>query len=176
MEYFSSITDKDIFDDPLPEPKQYIDRPTVKGLVFNKEDKIALLWHPAENFGLLPGGGIDDAETPEEAFIRECKEEIGCDVKIESKIGTAIQLRAKDARRYEVHFFVGRVVGDTYTPTTTQEDELSIETKWMTVSEIKSQLEAQARSTSPNWYQRQFNSRTHYEAFKKFLTQSERLR
>jgi 8-oxo-dGTP diphosphatase len=169
MEYFSVLKDSDIFENPAPEPLEYIDRPTVKGLVFNSENKIAFLWHPVEKYGLLPGGGIEERETPEEAFIRECKEEIGCDVEIISKIGTAIQLRAKDGRRFVIDFFSARVVGNPYEPTTTQDDELSIELDWMTEEEMLSQLEEQSVFTSPDWYQRQFNSRTHQAALKKFL-------
>jgi ADP-ribose pyrophosphatase YjhB (NUDIX family) len=168
MEYFHSIKDSDIFENPEAEPENYTDRLTVKGLVFNNENKIALLWHPTEHYGLFPGGGIELDETEEEAFIRECKEKIGCDVVIESKIGTGVQYRAKDGRKFTIHFFVARVVGEIGKPTTTQEDELSIQTKWLTESELREQLNDQTLFKHPEWYQRQFNSHSHYAALQKY--------
>lgn len=35
---------------------------------------------------VLPGGGIDDRESPEEAALREAEEEIGCKVKLIRKV------------------------------------------------------------------------------------------
>ena len=171
MEYFHSIKDSDIFPNPYAEPESYTDRPTVKGFVLDMDNKIALIWHPTEEYGLLPGGGIEEGETAEAAFIRECKEEIGCDVEILSKVGVAVQYRAKDGRRFETHFYIAKVVGEKGLPTTTQEDELSIVTRWMSEDELKTQLEEQITFTSPEWYQRQFNSHTHHAAFKKYLAE-----
>lgn len=169
MEYFHTIKDSDIFDNPLPEPESYIDRPTVKGLVFDKDNKIALICHPTENYGFLPGGGIEQEETPEEAFVRECMEELGCDIEIISEIGTTLQLRAKDSRKFETRFYVAKVVGEKGIPTTTQEDELDVKIKWFTEEELNKQLEEQTRFKSPDWYIRQFNSHTHFAALQKYL-------
>lgn len=36
---------------------------------------------------VLPGGGIEQLETPEEAALREAKEEVGCNIQITRKIG-----------------------------------------------------------------------------------------
>lgn len=169
MKYFSVIADKDIFDEPLPEPVIYTERPTAKGIVIDADGKIALLWHPTENYGLFPGGGIERGESKEQAFLRECKEEIGCDVQILSVVGCAIQFRAKDKRKYVVYFFVAKVVGAKGSPTTIQENELGVTVKWMSKKQLTVQLKEQAGFVSDEWYNRQFNSRTHLAAFEKFL-------
>jgi ADP-ribose pyrophosphatase YjhB (NUDIX family) len=168
MEYFHSIKDSDIFENPLPEPVEYIDRPTVKGLVFDSEGKIPLLF--GNGYGLFPGGGIEEGEVSEEAFIRECKEEIGCNIEIVSKIGTAVQFRAKQQRRYVVDFFVAKVVNEKGVPTTDQVDELACEVKWLSPEEVrKSFLELINWLPQDEYYQTNFNSRTHLAALEKYL-------
>ena len=61
----------------------------VKALITNKEGKILLVkrdrkWHKeAHGKWEFPGGKIDFGETPEEACIREAKEESGVEVEID---------------------------------------------------------------------------------------------
>lgn len=168
MDYFDSLKDSDIFDTPLPEPVIYTDRPTVKGIVLDKEGKIALLY--GNGYGLFPGGGIEEDETPEGAFLRECKEEIGCDVEIVKSLGVASQLRARDARRYVIHFFVATVLGEKGEPTTTQEDELACSIKWLSEDEIEREFNALLTFLPQDaYYQTNFNARTHFAAFQKYL-------
>ena len=168
MEYFHTIKDSDIFDNPLPEPEEYIDRPTVKGLVFDSEGRIPIMY--ANGYGLLPGGGIEEGETPEQAFIRECQEEIGCNVEITSLIGAATQYRARDSRKFDTYFFIANVVGGKGMPTTTQEDEIACEIKWLTPQKVRENLlELIDWLPQDEYYQTNFNSRTHLAALEKYL-------
>lgn len=50
--------------------------------VIMKNNKVLLIWHNKLNTWLYPGGHIDENENPEDAILREVKEEIGIDVKI----------------------------------------------------------------------------------------------
>ena len=53
-----------------------------------KDDSIALM-HRIKNgreYYVIPGGGVEDNESIEEAVIREMKEEVGIDVKIIEKL------------------------------------------------------------------------------------------
>ena len=70
----------------------------------------------------FPGGGIDESEIPEEALIRETKEETGAIVEISEKIGSLNfiwgedwatsekqKLRYEKFQGEEMHFFIGKI-------------------------------------------------------------------
>ncbi|WP_433747491.1 NUDIX hydrolase [Falsibacillus pallidus] len=68
---------------------EYIFRPAVYGLMFNKEkDKIAIIQTAKDRY-FLPGGGIEKEETHEKCLKRESIEEMGMNVKINRFIGCA---------------------------------------------------------------------------------------
>ena len=67
------------FNDNDFEPTDYIDRPTVKAVILNDQDEVLLF------SGGLPGGGVEDGETNEQALARECMEEIGGTISIGKK-------------------------------------------------------------------------------------------
>lgn len=58
-------------------------RPRACAAVINNS-KILMVYHqsPSESYWTLPGGGLNGNETPEEAALREVKEETGLDVEI----------------------------------------------------------------------------------------------
>lgn len=163
MKLFSTLHDSDIFDDPVIEPIEYKVRPTAKGFVFDNEGNIALL-SVRDHYG-LPGGGVESEETFEEAFIRECKEEMGCVVEILSPVGTAEQYRAEDAKKYELTYFTAKVVGEKSIPTSTQDDESGIVVVWFSKEKTKQVLEQQLYTIPENDYPAQFNLRTHLAAY-----------
>ena len=51
-----------------------------------KEDKVLLIHHKKLDVWLPVGGHIDENETPDQALVREIKEEIGIDVEILNKL------------------------------------------------------------------------------------------
>lgn len=59
-------------------------QPAAIGIVLDPEQKDHVLWVKRRdlNIWVLPGGGIDQKETPEDAVLREIKEESGLDVKL----------------------------------------------------------------------------------------------
>ncbi|MFW1736406.1 NUDIX hydrolase [Acinetobacter sp. ULE_I001] len=53
-------------------------------VIFNENRQVLLLKATyADCAWGLPGGGLDQGETVHEALIRECQEELGCEVSIE---------------------------------------------------------------------------------------------
>ena len=72
-------------------------------------DGLQVLLHKREDFRLwaLPGGGLEDDETPEQAAIRETFEETGYHIEIEKLVGQYHRPQLNDIRTV----FLGRVVG-----------------------------------------------------------------
>ncbi len=62
--------------------------PSVTILVFDKVERILLVRHHNNDLWVAPGGMIEPNETPENAAIREMKEETNCAVKLTTTIGT----------------------------------------------------------------------------------------
>ncbi|HEY2003740.1 MAG TPA: NUDIX domain-containing protein [Candidatus Saccharimonadia bacterium] len=53
-----------------------------------KDDMLLLIERtrtPEPMYYVLPGGGVEEGETPEQAAIREMKEELGVDITVENK-------------------------------------------------------------------------------------------
>ncbi|GAB4188959.1 MAG: hypothetical protein Tsb0015_09390 [Simkaniaceae bacterium] len=61
---------------------------SVIGVIFNQEKtKVLLIKRRDIPVWVLPGGGVDAGEEPDEAVIREVHEETGYEVKINKKLG-----------------------------------------------------------------------------------------
>lgn len=62
-------------------------RKAARTVVFDREKRVAVLEVKGGMYHKIPGGGIDEGETEEEAATREALEEAGCDVKLLQKLG-----------------------------------------------------------------------------------------
>ena len=59
-----------------PNWKQFI-RPSVRGIILNDENKIAMIYSQKYHYYKFPGGGIEAGESHLETLAREVKEETG---------------------------------------------------------------------------------------------------
>lgn len=164
MEKLLILRDRDIFPDTqVSDNSQHEFRLAVKGVILDKENKLALA---GTRYSLLPGGGVEEGESLVEALIREVREEIGCDIEIIKEIAVTEEFRDKIKRHQETHFFLVNVVGEKGEPTTSQENEQDIKILWCTLDEAIKLLEGEMEDMSHESYHSCFNVRTHLAVLK----------
>jgi ADP-ribose pyrophosphatase YjhB (NUDIX family) len=148
---------------------KYEDRLAVKVILFDKDNKLALV---GTKHRLLPGGGVDEHEGDEDAAKREMREEVGCEIKIIREVAKTEEFRDKIGRHQYAHFFIAEVVGEKRTPQTTQADELGVVVEWHTLADAITILEKQKNEISFEDYNACFNVRTHLHVLKVFQENS----
>ena len=88
----------------------YPDQPVVGvGAVILEEGKIALIKRgnePARGKWTIPGGLVELAETPEQAVIRETKEEVGLDVENPILMDVVSNVDLDDAGKVKYHYVI----------------------------------------------------------------------
>ena len=81
MNLIAKITDKDIEEEIVP-MNNPMHRRASRGIALDDKGNMAVFYKKNKNQYKLPGGGLDENESFEEAFIREVEEEVGCKVEI----------------------------------------------------------------------------------------------
>lgn len=102
-------------------------RQASRAVVFDDEDKIGLLYAKKLDIYKLPGGGIEEGEDLVQACIRECKEELGCDIKVLSELGKIIEYREGEEHDNRLFFqesfhYLATVIGQKQNPEFTEKE------------------------------------------------------
>jgi 8-oxo-dGTP diphosphatase len=111
------------------------------------EDKRVLLCHRTDyDLWNLPGGGVETNESPWEAVVREVKEEVGLDVKVEKILG----LYNKPSRNNLVFSFLCKKIGGNLT-LTEEADKID----WFHLSEIPNNIPDKQKERIFDYFQKE---------------------
>ena len=118
MNIICKLTDKDfgINEIEMNEPKI---RLASRGIVLNKQGKIALQNKTKKNEFKLIGGGMESREEPKEAFKREVLEETGCEIEIIEELGITEEYRSQKNFKQTS----SKVINDTHRLGLTEKEE-----------------------------------------------------
>lgn len=83
----------------------------MRAVVFDKENKVGLIFVSKHNYYKLPGGGVEEHEKLEDALKRECLEEIGCNVKVGVELGRVLEHRDKINIEQESYCYLAKLDG-----------------------------------------------------------------
>lgn len=116
--------EKDVFPDKITQNEEVVfeDRPTGKAVVFDNDGNVALVGNTVNSYRLLPGGGIDGSESPEQGIVRECLEEIGCVVELVQNLGIVEDYRTRDKKHCINYCYTAKLVGEKGTLALTEEE------------------------------------------------------
>ncbi len=109
MKLIAKITDEDI-GEKMVEMNNPFHRKASRGIVFDNEGNIAVFFKKNKNMYKLPGGGLEENESFEEAFIREVREEVGCEVQIIECLGYIEEYKTKSNYIQTSYVFIGKIV------------------------------------------------------------------
>ena len=173
MKCINKLTDEDFgldivhFDNPRH-------RYGARGIVFNKDNKIAILNKTLKNEYKLVGGGIEQDEDPTKAFKREVLEEAGCIVEIDDCLGTFEELKSHDNFKQTSYVYVAHVIKDTKELHFTQKEiDEGAKLLWLNIEDamklIKDSEDKLIASKYENDYHTKFIARRDYEILRYYI-------
>ncbi|MDP2812546.1 MAG: NUDIX domain-containing protein, partial [bacterium] len=126
MELLLTIKEKDIFKDCKEQSNiDYKLRIAPRAVLFDNDNKVALLHVAKYDYYKLPGGGKEPSEDLIEALKRECYEECGCNIEVTGEIGQILEYRDRIALKHETYGFLAKVVGEKKEPLFVQDERNS---------------------------------------------------
>lgn len=111
-------------------------RKCARAVIFNDENKIALIYVSKKQYHKLPGGGIEAGEDITTALEREAREEVGCQIEITDELGLTIEYQ-NNAQIIQISYcYLAKLIGEPKAPTlTTAEEEAGFELMWVSLDE-----------------------------------------
>lgn len=128
---------------------QWQTRKAARAIVLDENGLMPFLFVSADNYYKLPGGGIDEGETKEQAAHREVLEEAGCEIELDGEVGEVIEFRSEYKIKQTSYCYYGRVIKKVQQELTEYEKDLGFELQWVTPKQAIELLQ----NSTPQTYQ-----------------------
>ncbi len=153
-------------------PEQYEKRVTVKAIVLNEVGEFGFVTNEIHGCLLLAGGEAESDDLEAE-IVRECAEELGCNVEVVREVGRVRELRNREAKEYEtICFFTKAIEKITEDRRTLGEKGVGLQAVWLPESEALRVLEEQVGKLQRGeigFYNTAFNVLRDHKFFSEFL-------
>lgn len=145
---------------------EYTLRKSARAILLNDSGKMATQYLEKYTFHKLPGGGVDDGESVEEALRREILEEVGCDLKMTRPIGVVIEYRNKYKLLHISYCYLAEVIGAVGQPKLEAEEiEEGQVTLWLDPKEVLEKM----KTDVPGKYEGRFILKREIAFLEEFL-------
>ena len=114
MKRIAYLTDMDVLGTPgLSAGKP---RLTARAVVVNPQGQLAVMYAEKYDIHTLPGGGVEEGESIEEALVREITEETGCTIESYESLGYVEENRFHADYTQLSYYYIVRTADDTLHP------------------------------------------------------------
>lgn len=114
------------------EASKYQNRKAVRAIVFDQQNRVALLNVGRDKYFKLPGGGMEVGENRLATLKRECREEIGCNIEITGEVGKIIEFRKFCALKQTSYCYLAKLKGEKGRPEFMEDEvEEGFEEMWV---------------------------------------------
>lgn len=125
-----------------------------RGIVVNEQGLIAVFHKVNKNEYKLPGGGIENNESPEETFAREVMEETGCLIGDIRKLGVIEEDKSQNNFKQISHVYLAKCVDNTHNlHLTNKEEDEGGEVLWMEINEALRKMRECIKLIKPSKYE-----------------------
>ena len=134
MKRIAYLTDADVLG--TPGLSTAAPRLTARAVVVNPQGELAVMYAAKFDIYTLPGGGVEESETFEQALLREITEETGCTIDSFEPLGYVEENRAHADYTQRSYYYIVRTADDTLRPQlTASEAENGTRAMWCTPDE-----------------------------------------
>ena len=157
METIAILREHDVYPDrkPVSDDSYEYSRQATRMILRDEEGNVAVHYFPlkdnmSEGY-MLPGGGIEEGESPEQGLRREAMEETGCMIEDIKELGHVLEYGAGKKTKHiqNEYLYSANVQGDkgVWIPEQVEIDR-GVELRWMPASALYAAISAQKPSFS----------------------------